>query len=166
MGASSIAFFVADQVARPWTEVGGAVARVAEPAPVERQAAAADAGVELVAQALEEADALLQHRSPGGGKPLPVARAEAVVSGQGGQGLADLLESEPHPLGDLDERHPPEDGSAEPALPAVGPVRPDESPLLVEPQRGDVDPGAGGDRANGEIVVDRRREVPFSSRKV
>ena len=110
---------VAEEVARSRAERGGAVAGIAQAAPFEGKAAAADAGVELVAQAFEQPDALVEHGPPLLGQPVPVRRTEGVIIRKGGEGPTDLLEREPDPLGDLDERHPPEHRPCVAALAAI-----------------------------------------------
>ena len=56
--------FVAEEVARPGAELGGDVARVPEPARRQREAAAPDALVELVAHPGEQRDLLVEARPP------------------------------------------------------------------------------------------------------
>jgi hypothetical protein len=61
--------------------------------------AAADAPVELVAEALQGAQALLDLWSPTLGQRPPLCRGHLVVLGDLGQHRLDRLEAEPHLLG-------------------------------------------------------------------
>src|SRR5690242_15208365 len=72
---------------------GGAVARVGEPAAIERQAAAADALGEAGLEPFELGDPLVDPLRPGGREPRPVAPLGRLVGRQLGELGADLLQA-------------------------------------------------------------------------
>src|SRR5215210_9581145 len=84
------------------------VLRVLQPAARERQAAAADAGGQPVAEPLEGGDLLVEAGAPSPAQALPVARRRRAALGQGGQRAADLGEREADVLGGPHERQPPQ----------------------------------------------------------
>jgi hypothetical protein len=83
---------VADPVARPRAETGGAVVGIGEPAAVERETAATDALGEPGLEALELGDALVDPRGPLAREARPVAAGRHPSFGQLGELPADLLE--------------------------------------------------------------------------
>ena len=97
---------IAEPVARPGAEAGGAIVGIGELAAVEREAAAADALGEARLQALQLGDPLVDAAAPGGGEPRPVRRVGDTVRGQLGELGGDLVEGEADPLGEDDEGDP------------------------------------------------------------
>src|SRR6185312_12635851 len=100
---------VAEPVARPGAEAGGAVVGVRQFAAVERKAAAADALGEARLQPLQLRDPLVDPAAPGGREARPVAARGDAVRGQLGELGGDLLEAEADPLGEDNEGDPAED---------------------------------------------------------
>jgi hypothetical protein len=72
--------------------LAGVVVGVQQPARLEGQAAAADAAVEPVAQALDELDLGVEARTPRPRQAGPVGLGRGAALGQGGEGVADLLQ--------------------------------------------------------------------------
>src|SRR5690606_21181576 len=143
-----------EQVARPGAVLAGHVARVEQPARLERQAAAPDAAVEAVAQRLEQPDLRVQAGAPRRREPSPVLVVRSAVVGQGVERLADLLQRQPHLLGDPDERHPAEHLALVASLSTGGAGGLDEALVLVEPQRGRCDAGALAQRADRQLPLE------------
>src|SRR5690606_15800382 len=133
--------------------LGGAVVGVEHAADVEREAAAADAGVEVVAEALEERDALVEERAPAGGEPFPLARRGGAFLGEGGERGADVVEGEADTLRGLDEGEAAEDVATVAALVAGVAGGGDQTAVLVEAQRRGGEAGARGGLADREEVV-------------
>jgi len=84
---------IAQQVAGAGAEAGGPVAGVRQAAVGQRQAAAADAVVELVPQGRQQGDALVQQRPPPGRQLPPLRPRRAGVGRQGAEGVADLVDA-------------------------------------------------------------------------
>src|SRR4051794_8110933 len=82
----------AEEAARARALGGEAIGRGGQRAPVDRQAAAADAVGEGVAELLEPADPLLQGGPPVLGQPLPVLPARGAAAGQLLQRVPDVGE--------------------------------------------------------------------------
>src|SRR5919106_2607905 len=95
---------VADPIARPRAKAGCLVAGVGKPASVEREAAAPDAFGEPELEAFELGDAPIDPRRPRPGETRPVAAARGAVRRQSGEFGVDLIERQPDPLGEDDER--------------------------------------------------------------
>lgn len=92
---------------------GGAVGRIEERAALERQAAAADAPGQTVAQRLEIGDAPVQRAAPGLRQPLPVVSVRRPRFGQ-------LVERDPYfPQGEAEELRGADDGDAPQRFPSV-----------------------------------------------
>ena len=136
------------------------VAGVVERADRERQAAAADAAVEVVAQPLQRGD-LVVERGPASCAEswAQSLRFGVRPSGSDARASTDLGEREPDPLGGLDEGHPAQHVGV--VLAVAGGRRSDViSPcVLVEPQRRRRDAGAGGDRADRKRLTSTMVEV-------
>src|SRR3954451_9859601 len=126
---------VADPVPRAGAEDGGAVAGVGEPAPVEREAAAADALGQAAPEAAELSDAVVDARAPGLREPVPVAPRGRAVGRQLGELVRDLIERQADLLGEDDERDAAEHRARVAAVAGSGALRGDEPALLVEAQR-------------------------------
>ena len=131
-------------------ELSSAIGGVHDAAFREREAAAADAAAERVAEPLQLGDALVDACAPRAGEPRPVgARRHGVVRQLGELG-ADLLEREADLLREYDERDAPEHSARIAAMPRFGPPRLDEALLFVETKRRGGDPGAARNLAYGQ----------------
>src|SRR5947209_13615870 len=98
-GASEqVAGVLVEEPAGAGALLGGDVVRVAQVADPQGQAAAADAGIELVPHPFELGDAAVEERAPGAAQPLPVRRRRRPLVGKRPQGLSDLVEGQAHPL--------------------------------------------------------------------
>src|SRR5690606_12266559 len=111
-----------DQPARTGTECGGFVLAVVEAARRQREAPAADARVELIAQTLELGDAIVEQRAPRRRHLGPVGGGGGSLVREGRQRVTDLSEAQPELLGDPDERHAAQLVTVVAPLPAVGAV--------------------------------------------
>src|SRR4051794_31576246 len=118
---------VADPVARPRPEAGGAVAGVRQVAAVERQAAAADALGQAALQAPELGDPLVDPRAPRRREAVPVAAGRGAVGRQLGELGADLLEREADALSEDDEGDPPQDRARIAAVAGAGALGGDQA---------------------------------------
>ncbi len=87
---------------RSGTALGRLVVGVQELAGVDREAAAADAGREPVAECLEGGDAPVDVLTPAAGEPLPVAAGRGAVSGEGREGGTDPFEGNSRRAAGLD----------------------------------------------------------------
>src|SRR5688500_3518298 len=130
------------------------VARVRHRAPVQRQAPAADAVAEVVAQVLQVADPGVEPLLPLPCQLQPVVPGRRAAVRQRREHPGDLRERDPDPLPDPDQRDPPERVAAVATLVAAGPAAGDQPLLLVEVQRRDGDATAGRQLADGQLVHD------------
>src|SRR5262249_35656982 len=96
-------------VTRAGTAAAGAIPRIRVPAAVGRETAAADAAGQAVLEPLELRDPLLYPGPPSAREAGPVAPDGGPVVRELRQLAADLLEIQPDPLGEDDERHAPQD---------------------------------------------------------
>jgi hypothetical protein len=71
----------------------------------------------------------------------------------------DLVERQPDPLGEDDERDPAEDGPRVAAVTRARPLGADEAPLLVEAEGGGGHAAAACDLADGEQIGHVRPRV-------
>ena len=128
---------------------------IAQRADTEREAAAADAAIELIAQAGEPGDSVVEVGAPVAGKPGPVAGVGSAVAGEGVEGCADIGKGNAGALRHLDEGDAAEDfAGVAPLVALVAPAM-NEALSLVEVQRGDGDATAAGNFADGEGGVER-----------
>src|SRR3954471_24390484 len=114
--------------------LGEAVVLVVEVAALEAETAAADAAVEIVAEALEFRDAFVEPATPGLRQLAPVGARRRTVLGQRVERLLDLGERQTDPLRCLHERNPAQGVPLVLPLVAGRPPRPDQPLVLVEPQ--------------------------------
>jgi hypothetical protein len=142
---------VLDPEAWAGPEAGDPVAGVREPAAVERETAAADAFGEAGPEPLELRDSLVDPRPPGAGQTRPVAARRCSIRRKLGKLGADFVERQPDPLGEDDERDPPEHRAGISPVAGAGPRGRDQAPLLVETQR------RGGDAAAPRDLADRQQ---------
>jgi hypothetical protein len=131
----SARFTGADPRARTWAEAGGPVAGVCKLASFQRQTPAADAFGEPKLETLELGDALIDPRRPRARETRPVAAGRRAVRRQLDKFRADLVERQPHPLGENDERDPSEHGPRVATVTRAGPFGRDQPSLLVEAER-------------------------------
>jgi hypothetical protein len=120
------------EIARARTVPGRLVVGIEELAGVDREAAAADAGREPVAERLESGDALVDVVTPAAGQPLPVAAGRGAVRGKGRKSCTDPSEGNSRRAARLDQRDPPKDGPLVSALVSSCSARDDQAFLLVE----------------------------------
>src|SRR5690606_25576260 len=120
------------------------------------KAAAADAAVQLVAQALQPPDPGVQVAPPLPRQALPVGPGRDPVLRQGRQGLADLCQRHPGALRHLDQRHPPQHRARVAALVAGVAGAADQAARLVEMQRRHGDAAARGNLAHAQPVAAAR----------
>src|SRR5918996_4230724 len=135
---------------RTRTARGGLVVGVQEPAGVDGQAAAADAGREPVAQRLERRDLPVEVVAPAAREPLPVAAGRGSVGGERCERAADPLEWYAGGSPGLDDRDAAKDGSVVAALVPARSVGGDQPLRLVEAE------GRGGDAAAARDFADRQ----------
>ena len=129
---------------------GSPVARVCQLAAAQGETAAADALGQALLEALQLGDPLVDAGAPRGRELRPVAARRHAVGGQLVELLADLVEAEPHPLREHDERHPPDHRPVEAAVAGPRALGADQAALLVEAQRRGRDSAAGGHLADRE----------------
>jgi hypothetical protein len=142
-----------EEAARPGALAAELVVRVGEDAPVDRQAAAADALAELVAQLLQAVDPLLQLFVPPLGEALPVLAGRGATVGELAQGGAHLGQRDPDPLRDPDQGDPPKGVAVVPALVARGTPARDQALPLVEVEGRDRHAAAGRELPDRELLV-------------
>ena len=97
---------------------------------------------------------------------LPRASTNPWPSGlprQGGEGQTDVLQTEADALGHLDERQPSQHAAGILAMAATRAGGSDQPAILVEAKRRDAYPGAGGDSADRELVLDRHGNLLLTS---
>jgi hypothetical protein len=129
------------------------VARIGQATPIDGQATAPDALGEIVTEVLELGDALVQVRPPLHREPGPVAAAGGAAITQAAQGLADLAQRDPHPLGGSNERHPTKDITLVAALIAGRSPTGDEAAGLVEMKGRNRHTAPRRDLADGELLA-------------
>ena len=123
---------VTDPVTRTWAVAGGPVARVREPASVQRQAAAADALSQPCPQALELGYPLVNPAGPTAREFGPVRAFRHPVQRQLGQLSTDLFQCQPKPLGEDNECDLPEHCPRIAPVARAGPVGLEQPSLLVK----------------------------------
>lgn len=128
------------------------VVRVGQRTVLQREAAAADAVRQMIAQAPELGDALVEFGAPGLGEPGPVLAVGRALLRQLGEGVADAGERDPDALRGAHEGHPAQRVAAVAALVAGGAAAGDQALGLVEVERGDGHAAARGELADGEFV--------------
>ena len=141
---------IPEQVARAAPECGRGIAAVVERARTQREASATDARGQLVAQALEHRDLVVEPWSPRAGQSLPVGAVRCPLVGKRRERLADLLEGEADALGDAHEGDRAQRVAVEAPLPAVRPFGADQVLTLVVAQRRRGHPGPFRDFADGQ----------------
>src|SRR5262245_57506523 len=140
------------EVVRPRALGRGLVVGVQQLAAVDREAAAADARRQALAEGLQGLDARVEVVAPAVRETLPVAAARGAVARQRPERAPDPLERDAGRAARLDEREPAQDGAVVAALIPVGPRGRDQAPPLVEAQGRPRDPAARRDLADRELV--------------
>ena len=141
----------AQEVLRARALGGRLVLGVQELALVDRETAAADAGVEAVAERLQRGDPSLEVLAPALREPLPVAARGSAVRGKRRERGADAFERDARGAPGLDEGEAAEDGSFVAALVALRALGADQAFALVEPQRGGRDAASGRDLSDRQV---------------
>jgi len=136
---------------------------VVKGADAEGKAAAADATVELVAEAGESIDAIGEVIAPVLGEVLPVLSGWGTALGKGIEGVANLCEGDARALGDFDEGDAPENVAGVSAVVAFVPPAFDQTLSFVEMDGRDGDATASGDLADGKGGGNVFREFRRSS---
>src|SRR6185369_2015920 len=116
-----------EYVARTRAPRPGAVVLVEELAALQREAAAADALVELGLGPGQERDLFIELLAHRAADPLPVRHRGRAPAREGREFRLDLPQSQPELLGDEDEAQPADVGPHEPALVAHRPVGLDQA---------------------------------------
>src|SRR5688572_21215452 len=128
---SSKRWAVPDPEAGSRAEPGSAIPGIGEPAALERQTAAPDALGEAGPEALQLGDSLIDPRPPFARETRPVAAVRRSPRWKLRELRADLLERQPDPLGEHDERDPPQYGPRVATMARAGTLRCDQAALLV-----------------------------------
>src|SRR5690606_953761 len=139
---------------------GQSVPPVVHRASVEREAAAADAALEVLLEPAQIGDPVLQALPPSLGEPPPVLAVGDAPIGQLAEGVLDLLEGQAHRAGGPDERHSAQFTAAVAALVAAGAHRVDHAERLVVADRRGGQPGTSGE------VADRHQTPSAQARHV
>src|SRR5690606_22382903 len=129
------------------------VVLVVELAFLQREAAATDALVELVARTREQVDPLVDLEPHPPADLLPVGERRRAAVRQVGQLRLDLGQREAELLRDQDEAHPADVRAQEAPLIAARAQRGNQALVLVEAERGDRDAGARGELADGDEAI-------------
>ena len=141
---------VAEQEAGAGAAVGRDIIGVVQRARVEAETAAADAAVELLLHRLEHRNPLVEYRLPRSSESGPVASVRGSTCRQRIERSPDLVQAQPHPLGDFDEPDPAHHVGPVPAVPGVGPLAGDQPVRLVEAQRRGRHARSPGHLSDGE----------------
>jgi len=137
------------EVVRAPAEGTRLVTRVEQPARLQRETAASDAGRQPAADRLQGLEPRVELGDPAAREPLPVAFRRRLARGERVERLPDPLERNPGLLAGLDERHPAQRRGDVAALVAVRALGVDQPLPLVEAECG------LGDAASGCQLADR-----------
>ena len=129
-------------VARPRPLAGSPIRRVCQPATIDRQAAAADARCQTRPEAFQLRDLRIDPPGPVARQPRPVAARRNSVGRQPRQFHADLLQRQPDPLREHDERDPPQHRARIAPMPGPCPLRRNQPSVFVKSQGGGRDAAA------------------------
>ena len=141
----------AGEAVRPGPGVGGDVVGVEDRAAVERLAAAADAGRQLVPQAQQGGDLGVQLGTPGVRELLPLGGGGRPVGRQVVHGRLDVGQPHPDALRAPDEGHPAQHVAGVAPLAAARAGRGHEAHPFVEAQRRGRDADAGSRFPDGRV---------------
>ena len=133
---------VAQEVPGPGPATRSAVVPVEQGARAEREAAAADAGREVVAQPLELRDPRVDVAAPRPRQALPVAPGRGPIARQPVERVTKPPEGDSRRPPGVDHGDPPQHRAREPTLIPVRSAGPDQALGLVEPKRGRGHPAA------------------------
>src|SRR6266581_7956709 len=143
---------VLPQVMGARTALSGFVVWIQQVALVDREAAAADACRQAVAEGFQSLDAGVEVVAPLVREAFPVLPGRGTARREPRERGVDLGEGESSGAAGLDERDPPEHGSVVAALVAVGARGLDQALALVEPQSRRRDSAARRDLADRELT--------------
>ena len=121
-------------VARPGTPAPGSIGGIGEPAFIDRKASASDALREASPEALKLGDPCIDALRPLAREAGPVGAGGNTICRKFGKFRADLVKSEPNPLGKDDKRQAAQHRTREAAMPGTSPFRRNQPPFLVEAQ--------------------------------
>lgn len=138
---------------RPGAEPRGPIGRVEHRTGLEREAPAADASGEIVAQAGQLADPIVDALDPPLRQGGPIVAARSPIGRKTVELPPDLVEAEPDPLRKSDEGDAPQDVSWEAAMPGGRALGRDEIALFVVAQGGWGDPAACSDVADAQSFI-------------
>jgi len=141
---------VAQQITRSWTELGRNIVGIPQTARIDREAAAPDARVELVAQSGENRDSFVEQGLPSARQTLPIASRRRAGVGQRGQCLSDLGEAQSHELSSANEAHATQGVGVIPTVSRRVSFGVQQALVLVEPQGRRGDAGSPGDVADAQ----------------
>jgi hypothetical protein len=136
------------------------VVGVSEQAGHERQAAAADAARQPVAQVLKLPDPVIEVLAPRRGKPRPVRGCRRAAGRQGIERRLDPGQRDAEPLRRADEGKPPQHHPRIPPLVPSRPPRCDQALGLVEMQRRDRHAAALRQLADADLPLPWRHPSP------
>ena len=145
-------FAVSFEVVRPRTGLAGLVAGVEERAAVDREAAAADAGREAVAERVERGYSPIQIVAPAAGEAFPVTARGTAMRGKRLERRTDPVEWDPGCAAGLDERDPTEHRPLVAALVSARAVRRDQPLGFVKAERRGGAAAAGGELADRQLA--------------
>src|SRR3954451_1959327 len=133
----------------------GYVIRIAQRTILDRQAAAADAAGQAVAEQRQALDPVIKPPAPARPDRPPVFGGRNLISGQHSQRLFDLGKWDAELLSDLDDRYLPQHRAQIAPLIAVRPPRRDEPFGFIEVDRRHGDAAAFGNLANRQDLWKR-----------
>lgn len=126
---------VAQPPARACAVRRSGVLRVVEPAAGQRQAAAADATVEPVAQLQQRGDSRIEQPLPLARQALPVGGSRRVALAQRGERGAYVVQAQTHGLSGANEGHAAQRAARVQAVPAAAASAAEQATAFVEAQR-------------------------------
>jgi len=117
LGAIRLRPHSSEPVARPRSPASGSVGRIGKIASIDRKTPTSDAFRESRSEPLEFRNPLIDPFHPLARKMRPVSSRGDTISRKLGKFLADLVEREPEPLREDDERDPAQHGTGVAAMP-------------------------------------------------
>lgn len=138
---------------RSGTQRAGCIVGVIERAYVKRQAAASDAGTEVVADPFEKGNLFVQPTPPLFGESFPVGRSRRSPVRQSVEGFLDFFECEADPLARSDHGKSAERFPVEPSLTTGRSYTYDEPDVVVVTDRRCFDPRPLSNLADAKQVI-------------